>query len=293
MTELPLRVALLADHPGIVPVLNQLWQQGQLAGVCLGLAEDPFSSQLENWLRQLQLPYCRSASGPNPALLRQWEADICLSVGAAAEAGPGLWQLLTDKPAYWAIREGETQIRLGLMAAGTNDFHPLLIQEIAPLDTLQSLENRLALQLPQATQQAITLLRGGEPVSGEACPGALRRPLPAEQELQVQWAQHDGRSIAAMARAGNGHLGGCVIVLGNTPLSLLQASLVEYQTFGVPPGTLCHSGEPDGVIVATVDGALRLDVIANADGVFGAVQFAERFQIHAGMAFSSSSPDKS
>jgi methionyl-tRNA formyltransferase len=94
------------------------------------------------------------------------------------------------------------------------------------------------------------------------------------------------KQIVDMARAGNPVFNGCVIRLGQTPLSLLQASVVDYPTYGVTPGTICHSGEPDGVIVATADGALRLDVMANMDGVFSANAFVERFQISAGMTFS-------
>ena len=68
-------------------------------------------------------------------------------------------------------------------------------------------------------------------------------------------------------------------------VGLLQATVVEHPAYGVPAGTVLHIGEPEGVIVASKGGALRLDILTITEGIFTGLAFAERFGLDAGVAF--------
>ena len=105
----------------------------------------------------------------------------------------------------------------------------------------------------------------------------------SEGDFVVDWKTMSAQQISQLARASNAQFGGCRVSLANTELGLFQATPVSHSTFGVPAGTVCHVGEPEGVIVATHDGAIRIDVLSNADGIFSGINFFDRFGIDAGM----------
>ena len=290
MSEHPCKVTVMAGIPLAIPTLNGLYQQGMLAGVVLAAEPDMFNSQLEAWLHQQQIPCARYQAQSDEQfgqLLMQWETDMALNFNLPVTALPvspalGFYHIQTDKNLYWAIRERHDTFAL---VASDGEQQTMLHQwDIHPLDTSQAADNRLTEQSGMAVLAFIDALRLGEPVQWQGPAGELTAQ-PTQADLYVDWTRHTGQTIAAMARAGNSQLGGCVVVLNATPLSLMQATPIEFATHGVAPGTICHSGEPKGMVVATLDGALRLDVISNSDGVFSAQQFAQRFQIHAGMAF--------
>ncbi|MCE2571197.1 methionyl-tRNA formyltransferase [Motilimonas eburnea] len=311
MTNFPsgvVKVLVFAASPLAGPSINMLAQQNKLAGVVLTEEVDAFSYQLENWLQEMQLPFLRFNSAQPDLLLQKlmlWEVNLAINF-SFPQALP---QQLLDMTAfynfhpaplpkyqgpmalYWQIRDGQTQTQLTLQKAnvekGEADIGATLDMPIHPLDTLQSLQGKVAQQVPQLLYQFIEeLVQKGEtlvPQQGERSQAAVVQ----EADLYVDWLTMTSEQICALARAGNAHLGGCIVKLGQTPINLLQATAVKHPTFGVNPGTICHIGEPQGVIVATKNGALRLDILSNADGVFSGLSFTDRFGVNAGMEFSS------
>ncbi|MEJ2766997.1 hypothetical protein VV869_23910 [Photobacterium sp. MCCC 1A19761] len=315
MSSMPLNVALFIAQPAAMPCLNALLQQGRLAGVVLPPEQDRFLQQLEQGLNHQQVPCVRLSYGDEQQVvetLQAWESDLIVSFGFSGDVPVpfleattlGYYNLLFADPAqyrgilplYWQIRDGAIQGQVVLQkvalqeAVATHDGANIAAfceYDIAPLDTYKLVENKAANTAAQCVSDFVQHVVSGKVIESLPSHGEGRGcAMPDEQALTVNFTAMGARQIVDMARAGNPVFNGCVIRLGQTPLSLLQATVVNYPTYGVPPGTICHSGEPDGVIVATVDGAVRLDVIANMDGIFSAGAFAERFQISAGMAFS-------
>lgn len=316
MSSIPLKVALFVAQPTAMPCLNALLQQGRLAGVVLPPEQDMFLQQLEQGLNHQHVPYLRLSYGDEllaVEALKRWEADLIVAFGFSGDVPVpfleatvlGYYNLLFADPAqyrgvlplYWQIRDGATQGQVVLQkvalqeALATHDganIAALCEYDIAPLDTYKLVENKAAAKAAQCVSEFVDRILSTCELPPLQAPEGEGKDcaMPDEQALTVNFTAMGAKQIVDMARAGNPVFNGCVIRLGQTPLSLLQASVVDHPTYGVPPGTICHSGEPDGMIVATVDGAVRLDVIANMDGVFSAGAFAERFQISAGMAFS-------
>lgn len=307
---IPMKVVVFAANPNAVAVINGFYQQGLLAGVVLPPVVDGFNQQLQAWLESQGLPCHRLRSesiDKTAAFLLGIECDLILAFGFMPDfpdeltgiAQYGFYIVLgarVDKyvgamPFYWQIRQQQKTTEFNLLKLTTADKpDELMVSEVVnidPHDTLQCLENKFQQLTPILVERLIVSLREhggqyhGEPISNTG----KSAPLVKESDLYVDWHHMNAKQIAALARAGNSALSGCIVVLGNTELNLLQASVVEHPTFGVAPGTICHIGEPEGVLVATEDGAIRLDVLSNVDGVFGAISFVERFGISAGMAF--------
>jgi methionyl-tRNA formyltransferase len=308
MANLPMKVVIFAADQMAIPTINMLLQQQRLAGVVLAEQPDMFSQQLQGWLQQQHIPCARYLQEQPTTISTQlacWEADLAISFGF----GPTLPDTIIDKlnyglyyfheaspsqyngqaPLYWQIRQGasQTQLTLQKATAQSDNIAATFDMPIQPLDTLQCLQNNVAQQVPVLINQFIEqLIENQGQVAFTTSKGkAEAAQCPTENQLYVDWSKMTSAGIVAMAKAGNPNFGGCIVVLGKTPLSLLQATVSKHPTFGVEPGTLCHTGEPEGVIVATCDGAVRLDILSNADGIFSAINFIERFQINAGMAF--------
>ncbi|GAA3921756.1 methionyl-tRNA formyltransferase [Litoribacillus peritrichatus] len=313
LRNLPLKVVVFATNTVAIPTINQLAQQGRLAGVIITGQLDPAQYQLESWLHHNGLTYVKYDSAETveiPTQLQRWEADLGLAFSFPLSFDASLLDQLHlgafhvhvaplpkykgPQPLYWQIRNGEVETTLAIQkveAVSDEDEGGIAMQQsltIDPLDTYQSLENRVAQQLPLFIGQFIEHLQEVQgalefnSLSGESSSA----PLPEQTDLYVDWSSMNSQQIANMARAGNAQFGGCVLLLGQTPINLLQATPVVHPTYGVNPGTICHIGEPEGVIVATHQGAVKLDVLSGADGVFSGLSFAERFQINAGMEFS-------
>ena len=93
--------------------------------------------------------------------------------------------------------------------------------------------------------------------------------------------------ISALCRASNAQPNGAWCHIHKVPIHVMQAMPVERQHYGVEPATILAIGEAEGLVVSTLEGALRLDILACADGVFSGFTFAERFQLDVGMTLSS------
>ena len=311
MTELPFKVVVFAGQALAIATINMLMQQQRLGGIVLSPQVDAFSQQLEAWLGQSGISCIRLAPN-NPEMvanqLLRWETNLVISFGFPHVLSESVLNSSTfgvyhlhpaplpaysgPTPLYWQIRDGQRNTQLTLQKAmlDNDDGDIALVQSLAidPLDTLQCLENKVAQQVPAVVDQLINHLRENEGQieltiqQGEV----TTAPTPQEADLYVDWSTRGAEQICALARAGNSQLGGCIVVINQTPISLMQATAVKHPTYGVKAGTICHTGEPEGVIVATCDGgAIRLDILTNADGVFSGLNFIERFSIHAGMDF--------
>jgi methionyl-tRNA formyltransferase len=302
-----LKVVVFAGDQFAIPAINMLLQQQRLAGVILSSQEDQFSAQLQAWLQQVQCPFLRNSSSNSQVItdhLLAWQADLALCFGfndalpdSALIAVPsGVFQFHASDPKqyngpmplYWQIRNSETETYLTLQQVTNNGIGDIFQQHklaIHPLDTLQNLQNKTAQHTPAFIQQFIEQQQlGAESIQAIEQHG-IASPIPQGDDLYVDWLTMSSEQISALARAGNLLFGGCMISLGQMPISLLQATVVNHPIFGVNPGTICYIGEPEGLIVATRNGSVRLDILSNTEGIFSGLNFAERFDINAGTAF--------
>ncbi|WDE11297.1 methionyl-tRNA formyltransferase [Thalassomonas haliotis] len=308
MIKKPIKLVLFAASSIMIPTLNRLLQSQQLAGVVLTDRVDNDTLQLQQQLEQGKIPHIRYQPDKPELVVHQvesWRANTGLiftfshklPVAVINAFELGLFNLHASDlpryrgamPLYWQIRNREQQGYISLIkVTEAFDRGDILYQQtypLHPLDTLNSLGNKMAQHAPECVAHFLEKFENKtlEPrlQTGEASLAAM----PTQQDLLINWQTMAGEEIAAMARAGNPLFNGAMLIWQQAFVGLLQASVVEHATYGVPPGTVVHIGEPEGVIVATKDGALRLDILTITEGVFTGGNFAERFGLDAGIAF--------
>lgn len=308
MTDEAIKIVLFAASTIVVPTLNKLLHAEQLAGVVITGRIDADSAQLEQQLNLANIPNIRYQAGNplhtvqqvetwrgNSGLIFTFSHKLPLIIIKAFSNG--LYNLHASNlpkyrgamPLYWQIRNQESQGCLTIIKAEQEfDTGDIMLQQSIPLhalDTLYSFGHVMAEHSVDFVQMFIGKLQDktliAKPQQGEVC-GA---PMPEQQDLIVNWQTMNGESISAMARAGNPLFNGAMIMWQQSFVGLLQATRVNHPAYGVPAGTILHLGEPEGLLVATLDGALRLDVLTVSEGTFSGLTFAERFGLDAGMQF--------
>jgi len=308
MTNTPIKVVLFASSSIVIPTLNQLLQSQQLAGVVLSARLDGDTMQLQQQLEQAKIPHIRYQEDKPEQVVHQIESwrgscgliftfshKLPLAVINAFECG--LYNLHASDlpryrgamPLYWQIRNREGQGCLSMIKVEEGfDSGDVLLQQslpLHPLDTLNSFGNTMASQSPEFVRHFFDKLAENSLVAKKQTGEATLAPMPTQQDLLIDWQSMTGEEICALARAGNPLFNGAMLVWQQAFVGLLQATVVEHPAYGVPAGTVLHIGEPEGVIVATKGGALRLDILTITEGIFTGLAFAERFGLDAGVAF--------
>ena len=309
-----IKVVVFAGSHLSITTLNMLLNQQRLSGVVLSPVASEFNQQLLAWLQQMNIVYIQLTTDPLLAsqavvTITSWQAQVAISFDLesslidqhAALFNYGLYHCHCapypayqgPMPLYWQLRDGQTSTNFTLQKANAKNntsSHQIALShqiDIHPLDTYKSLENKVLTDITPTINQLLQQLakqQGNIELTTSVDKSSTMNAL-QEQDLKVVWKTMTSQQICDLARAGNPNFGGCIITLQNTELNLLQATSVNHATYGVPAGTICHTGEPEGVIIATSDGAIRLDIISNADGIFSGLAFCDRFEISAGMAF--------
>ena len=310
MTDLtnknPSRLVLFASSMVVIPVIQKLLQENVLAGVIVPAQTTPDSQFLLHNLQQAGIPfqqYDQSQPEQILPLIDHWQAELGLiytfphilpetilqafRLGTYNLHASSLPKYRGSMPLYWQIRNRETNGNLSVVRAEAGiDSGDIMLQQallIEPRDTLNTLATKMSAQAPALIMAFLEKLAKDElnPQPQEGEPGYA--PMPKPEDLLVNWQTMNSHEIAALARAGNPQLNGAVLQWRQSQIALMQATPVKHPGYGVKPGTVLHCGEPEGLIVATTDGALRLDVMVVTEGVFSGLAFAERFGLDAGM----------
>ncbi|NRB42156.1 MAG: bifunctional polymyxin resistance protein ArnA [Pseudomonadales bacterium] len=316
------KVVVFACSGFALQVIHFLFQNKQLAGVILpdpaelgaGASE---VNILAAQLQQMGVDFECCCKGKLPLIcqkLDEWQVNLGLIVtfphklpveiityfelGVFNLHASNLPKYPGANPIYWQIRNQETETAVVLhRAEKTVDSGNIVAERSVPieaLDTLPSLSNRLAYESSLLVADFLdALVENGKPNKDEAqarndidsdinLPGLYKASRPNQQDFDIDFTAMEAEEISAICRAGNGQPYGAVIYIKNVPVNVFQATPVDYQTYGTKPGTIIFIGDPEGLIVSVKEGALRLDVLGSADGVFSGLAFAERFQLDAG-----------
>ena len=308
MSAQTIKTVLFASSSIVIPTLNLLLQNRQLAGIVLSERLDADLMQLQQQLEHANIPYIRyQQDKPEQTIfqIESWQANTGiiftfshkLPQSVLEVFSLGLFNLHASAvpeyrgimPLYWQIRNRESQGYLSMIKVEqTFDCGDILLQQplpLHPLDTLNSFGNTIASHSPEFVRLFLLGLTDNSLVIRPQTGEVSLAPMPTQQDLLIDFKTMTGEEIAAMARAGNPLFNGAMLVWQQAFVGLLQATVVKHARYGVPAGTVLHIGEPEGVVVATVDGALRLDILTITEGVFTGLAFAERFGLDAGVQF--------
>lgn len=281
-----------------------------LAGVVVTPRMDADSANLEHQLKQAQIPVIRyniediaqtvegiKSFAGNLGLVVTFSVKFPQEVLDCFEYGifnvhasllplhkgssPLFWQLKNDdKKSAVVIHKIEDEVDSGSIAVSYKfDIHPF--------ETFGTLSATVFNLIPVVINEFIDLFdkHNGmiplEPQNGHP----TRAPNPTEKDVCVDWRNMGAKEIVALAKACNPNLGGAQINWKGGNVGIMEAVQVNTPAYGVEPGVILHIGAPDGLIVATKEGSLKIEIVYIPDGIFSGLRFADRFSIDAGERF--------
>lgn len=103
-----------------------------------------------------------------------------------------------------------------------------------------------------------------------------------QKDIIIDWKNMKSIDIYNLTRACNPIFGGAKSIWKNAMLNIMETTIVDMGNLGLEGGTIIHIGSPEGLIVSTMDGTIRIDLISVPDGVFSGLRFAKRFKIDVG-----------
>lgn len=292
-----------------LPLIQQLQAKGQLAGVWLHNVRAEDSQQLGWFCQQQNIPLLVIDPAQPQALLDHFDtlaADCAISAFLSYLFPPQITEKLQGRlmnihasalpqlrgadPLFWLLRHGVGETQLSLhQVADKVDEGDLLFQQallIHPFDTHQSLSNTVATELPVLIDGWIDA--GGLDVTKWAQQGeSSRAPKVQVSERQIDWSNMSSLEIFNFVRACTGAGQGAWFRFGQEYLQLLECTPVQGDNLQLEPGMIVHLGAPEGILLASIDGLLRLDVISSPGGIFSGLRFAERYRLQAGQKFES------
>ncbi|MEJ2669542.1 MAG: formyltransferase family protein [Gammaproteobacteria bacterium] len=292
-----------------LPAIEYLAQTDQLACVVLVDAEpNPDLNQLVGYLQQRQLPLCRYERQEPHRLLTHLDGFqatsgfiylyrhiLCNDVIDYFQQR--LYNLhpsaLPDYrgpfPLYWQLRNGEMQVCLTLhQVTDQPDAGPIgsqLVLPVHPFDTLQSLSVKVSRAVPQLMQE-FSVKRDESSVDWQ--PQSIKSdpalaPSIQQEDVVIHWQQQSSKQLVDLIRAGNPNLGGALLKTPKGCFNVLQATAVDNAVLGLRPGTILSLSLESGLVVKTLDGAIRLDVISTPEGIFDGYRFAVLFGVEPGL----------
>ncbi|MCO7188988.1 MULTISPECIES: formyltransferase family protein [unclassified Pseudoalteromonas] len=315
------KYALFSGSCLCLAAVQYLLQRGQLSCVVLIEAEpNPDLVQLQQFLHHHQIPMLQynTASdedliagldrlGANSGLAYLFKHKIRARLidyfaGRLFNIHPSaLPDYRGPMPVFWQLKNGAETIRVTLHKVAekldTGEIGTHIDLPVHPFDTSQCFHQKIAQMVPalleQFTQQqaAGTLTWHAQQEFIEVN-GKQYEPRYAShvniEDLTIDWQRHTGSEIVNLARAGNAELGGARFKFREGLLQLMQASTMDCQLTGIKPGTVLELDRAKGLLVKTIDGAIRLDAVLTEQGVFDGYRFAILFGLEPGLEVAAS-----
>ncbi|MCW8347099.1 hypothetical protein MD535_13930 [Vibrio sp. ZSDZ65] len=193
-------------------------------------------------------------------------------------------------PIYWQIRNGEQELLLTLHRierdydAGAIGAQSMV--NIHPFDTLLSVSQKVAQSAPYLLCDFIDAWREGRiewcAQSQQEVSSSWQGKRVESDDLVIDWLQHSSKMVVDMARAGNPLYGGALTESAYGQFQLLQSTAVDGVFVGIKAGTVVEVSLTAGLVVQTIDGQVRIDIVSTPQGVMSGYRFAQLWQINAG-----------
>jgi len=103
-----------------------------------------------------------------------------------------------------------------------------------------------------------------------------------QKDIVIDWEKMKSLEVYNLTRACNPIFEGAKCMWKNAMISIYEATVVDMDNFGLEAGTIVYIGYPQGLIVTTIDGTIRVDLISVPDGIFSGLRFAKRFNLDVG-----------
>ncbi|MDC7248306.1 MAG: formyltransferase family protein [Sphaerochaetaceae bacterium] len=304
------KITLFASSSVALNLVSYLFSKELLACVVVTSRLDADSQMLLQTLSQHNIPHFvfnENDDRQNLDILNQVKSDLALVFGFSHKLSSLILKHFNNdifnihasllpkyrgsQPLFWQLKNGEASSALSLCRISENfDDGEIVIQkkfDIDSKDTFGILVGTVSKIVINIVDEFLSVLNKEEKIlSASAQIGkATSAPKVEAKDIIIEWEKMNSMDIVNLARACNPIFGGAQTVLKSFYLNILEATIVDMPNLGLKAGTIIHIGAPEGLIVSTIDSAVRVDIISVPDGVFSGLRFAKRFNIDAGDRF--------
>ncbi|NOR58973.1 MAG: methionyl-tRNA formyltransferase [Sulfurimonas sp.] len=306
------KITLFTSSSVSLNLISYLLSKNILACVVISSRMDSDANLLLQTLIQQNIPYFQfdeKENNKNLEILKQIQSDValvfsfpyklsetvleCFNSNVFNIHASALPKYKGSQPLFWQLRNGERTSALTLfkMTQGF-DSGDIIIQKdfnINEKDTVGILTGILSQLVIVIVEDFLDLLeQHGTTLPASAQIGEeSQAPKLEHKDIIIDWENMTSNDIVNLARACNPIFGGAQTLRNNSTICILEATAVTLSNLGLDAGTILHIGSPDGLIVATIDSSIRLDIVSVPDGFFSGLRFAKRFNVDAGEKFSS------
>lgn len=305
------KILVFSAQEGIYPILELLYSKNCLGGVAFGMGISPAIHQIQQNLIPLGIPminYLPDHMDEVKAKIAEFSCDVGLIFGFAhilpkeiLDSFPrGVYNLHPSplpyykgpQPIFWQIKNDEKKTALTLHQVTEQiDAGPIvksLAFDINPYDTYGLLVSEIQRAAIALTNDFIEILENSKDVfpknyAQKKINQSSYFPRPKIEDVQIDWENMTREEISALVRASSPMFYGAHTKYNKSSITIVQVTLSKQPTYNVPAGTILSVDEIDGLIVATKNGALRIDIIGISEGMFSGARFAIRFNLEAGM----------
>ena len=188
-------------------------------------------------------------------------------------------------PIYWQLRNQETHSALTWHAMSQYFDQGAVISKleltISGEDTYASLTQRFAYLALESLMPLLDEI-SKHPVLSTGTQHQVTKLETPPSVIALDFNTLDGYEIDALTRASNGHLGRVMFAVKGMDAELIQATVVDYPSYGTVAGTVVMVSQTQGLIVNTKQGCIRLDIIACELGVLSGDRLAQLINLDAG-----------
>ncbi len=301
------RITLFASSSIALNLIASLLSQKILACVVVTSRTDADATMLLQTLIQHKIPYFvfnEKEDKINLDILKQIDSNLALVFSFSHKLSSSILEHFKNdifnihasllpkyrgsQPIFWQLKNAETHSALSLYRMSEHlDDGEIIIQkkfEIDSKDTygiLTAVVSQLVVNLTddflELFKKKGTNLRASAQIGDES-----KAPKIEQQDISIDWEKMTSEDIVNLTRACNPIFGGAQTVCKNASLNILEASVVDANNLGLDAGTILHIGYPEGLIVSTLSGTLRIDIISAPEGIFTGLRFSKRFGIDVG-----------
>ncbi|BFT32228.1 hypothetical protein D210916BOD24_34040 [Alteromonas sp. D210916BOD_24] len=303
------KVTLFSSSIMSLGLIMSLKQENKLAGVVVESNESHETQHLVHNLNHFGIPFTTyQAISPDTLLsqIKNWKSNLGLVFFFKQKISDTVIQFFDGNiinlhaselpdyrgsmPLYWQLRNNEAKTALTAhFLTDCFDAGDIVLQEpiaIHPYDNIQTLSETVLQKALPVVSKLIVLFESQkmprtpqrQVTESDNYASALR-----EKDQWVDWKCMSADDIVGASRARNPVFGGVMTRCNQAVFNILQCASVNSQRFSVPAGMILSIDKVSGLVVATKDKPIELQVVASQQGYFSGYSFAIRHGLDIGV----------
>lgn len=298
------KIALFIASLNASNLISYLIQKNILTCVVVANQNNEDSHNLVQALHHHKIPYFLydGDDTKNIESLKNSGANMALSFGFSFKISPSiidhfdgsifnihassLPKYRGKNPIFWQLRNGEENSALVIHKITQNfDEGEIVLKkefEIDYHDTFGILNGLVSQFVVNLVDQFLEEFNTNKTLASAQIGDISQAKEVEQKDIIIDWKNMKSIDIYNLTRACNPIFGGAKSMWKDVMLNIFETTIMDMDNLGLEAGTIIHIGSPEGLIVSTIDGTIRIDLISVPDGTFSGLRFAKRFNIDVG-----------